>query len=403
MAELQTDTNSDNPEKKRWDSWKAQPTDSFIYQVQSGREGNNAGLANGLHRINNYIYGTNRARYYLIGADSGAGKTTLTDFMFVINAWQAAKLKGIPIKIFYCSFEISKIEKVAKWVSYYIEKLHGKCIPSSYIIGRIHQNYLTPEELELVQSAYKMVEEMLKDIILIDSAVHPTSVFENIIEHHYETAGTVTREPVSAEDKAKGKKGRVLKYVANNPTAMTMLIVDHMALANPEMGLTLKGTIDKLSRYAIVLRNLFGCTIAFIQQFSTDLMQLKRSSMDKLQGAAKANAIRPVRLDFGDSKAPFRDADVVLGLVKPREFDIDDFHGINTSSLANGGMGDYMVAAYVMKHRYGPYNRCIPLYMNPIAGVFAELSNSLDSEAHAPWYVKARELDAITRKYEPNT
>ena len=101
-------TSSGDEMKHLWSSWEEQDYNSFIYQVQSGRKGMNAGLGNGLQRINRYIYGTQRGRYYLIGADSSVGKTTLADYMFVLSTWADAKAKGIPIKIYYCSFEMSK-------------------------------------------------------------------------------------------------------------------------------------------------------------------------------------------------------------------------------------------------------------------------------------------------------
>ena len=51
--------------------WDKIDQDNFIDRVKSGREGLNEGLDNGLQRINKYIHGTHRGRYYLIGADSG--------------------------------------------------------------------------------------------------------------------------------------------------------------------------------------------------------------------------------------------------------------------------------------------------------------------------------------------
>ena len=82
----------------------------------------------------------------------------------------------------------------------------------------------------------------------------------------------------------------------------------------------------------------------------------------QLTGAKKAAAIIPTRLDFGDSKATFRDAEVVIGLVKPYLFDIEDFWGINTSKVSSGGMGDYMIAQCLMKNRYGAANTAIKMY-----------------------------------------
>lgn len=395
--------NLDNEIKHPWTSWEEQEYNSFIYQVQSGRQGGNAGLNNGLQRINRYIYGTQKGRYYLIGADSSVGKTTLADFMFVLSTWADAKAKNIPIKIYYCSFEMARIDKVARWVSFYIFQKTGKCIPSEYILGRIHGNTVSEEDLALIIEAYNVVNEMMKDIILIDGAVHPTKIFEDIIEHHYEKEGKVVRQAVNAADAKKGKKGRVMRYIPNDPKAITLLVIDHLGLLSEEMGLNTKGVIDKMSRYGIVLRNLFQTTCVFIQQFSTDLLQTKRQQLLQLSGGKKASAIIPTRLDFGDSKATYRDAEVVIGLVKPYLFDIEDFWGINTGKTSSGGLGDYMIAGCLMKNRYGAANKITPLFLNPIAGVAYDLPDSLDEDVLIPWYSKAKELDKVVQQYNPKS
>jgi hypothetical protein len=248
---------------------------------------------------------------------------------------------------------------------------------------------------------YTQVQEMMKDIIIIDGAVHPTKVFEDIIEHHYEKAGTVVRSPITEADKKKGKRGHIIKYIPHDPRAYTMLVIDHLGLLSPEMGLNTKSVIDKMSRYGIILRNLFQTTCVFIQQFSTDLLQSKRQTMGALIGSKKASAIIPTRLDFGDSKATFRDAEIVIGLVKPYLFDIEDFWGINTSKVSAGGMGDYMIAGCLMKNRYGAANKIVPLFLNPIAGISRDLPDSLDEDVMIPFYNEAKMLDNIVQQYSP--
>lgn len=386
-----------------WDNWENEESTSFIYQVQNGRKGLNAGLSNGLQRINRYLYGTQRGRYYLIGADSSVGKTTFTDYVFVLQTWLAAKKAGIRIKIFYCSFEVSKLDKIARWVSYYIFMKYGKCIPSEYILGRIEGKTVEEDELPLIMESYKVVTEMMEDVIMVDNAVHPTKVFEDIINFHYEKEGKVIRSAVPEHEAKKGKKGHIVKYLPNDPTAYTLLVIDHLGLLQPEMGLSLKNTMDKMSRYCIILKNLFQTTCVVIQQFSTDLLQHKRDMIGKLTDAKKGSAIIPTRLDFGDSKATFRDAEVVIGLVKPHLFDIEDFWGINTSSIARGGFGDFFFLNCLMKNRYGVSNKVIPQFLNPIAGVVEDLPNSLDSTVFEPWLKKARELDNLAQHYIPKS
>ena len=237
----------------------------------------------------------------------------------------------------------------------------------------------------------------MKDIVFLEDGAHPTAIFENMIQNHYEKHGKVNRADVNAEEKKKGKKGRILSYTPNDPDMYTMLVIDHLALLNSEMGLNLKGTIDKMSRYAVILRNMFQCTCVFIQQFSTDMLQVKKDKMQQLDSTKKEGAITPNRLDFGDSKTSFRDCDIALGIVKPSHFGLESYSSISTVRVSLGGLGDFMVVMTIMKNRYGMSNRYLPLYFNPIAGVVEDITfGTLDS-----FYDKAVQLNEVCESYFP--
>ena len=402
MTEQEIDTAGDNPvnfPEDKWEKWQQEHNNSFVYQVQRGRLGHNRGLENGLIRINNSIYGTHQGRYYLIGADSGVGKTTVSDFMFVLKAWQSAKKLGRRIKIFYCSFEISKLAKQARWCSHFIFLIYGVELPASYILGNIPNVYLTDEHMAMVKVGFERVEEIMKDVIFLEDAVHPTAIFESIVTDHYSKIGTVERTSVSAADKLKGKKGFVKHYTPDDPDYMTLLVVDHLGLIGTEMGLDLKGAMDKLSRYFIILRNQFNTTIVAIQQFSTDLLSAKRDRAVAASGSSKAAMISPTRLDFGDTKTTYRDADVVVGLVKPASFEMSDFQGYDTNTSEFGGLGDYFLAMYLMKHRQGPSDKKYAIFINYVAGICYDLPQSL--EQIQPWYDKAAQLDQLCLSFSP--
>lgn len=376
----------------KWDKWKGRPGNDFIHQVQRGRVGANVGLDNGLVGVNTYINGTHRGRYYLIGADTGVGKTTLCDFMYVFSAWAAAKAIGRAIKIYYCSFEVSKLDKMAKWSAYYIFEKYGIELPVDYIFGRNKDHLLTDEHLAMVKEGYDMVEELMKDVIFYTGNTHPTAIFLGIVNNHYAKAGTIHRlDP-------RNPKSYIIGYTPNDPDEETLLIVDHMALVDSEKGLSLKGTMDQLSKHFITLKNMFGTTIIAIQQFSTDLLQAKRERAMTAKPSQQERMVAPNRLDFGDSKTLYRDAEVVFGLVKPADFELaksSDQWELGPTST--GGLGDYYLLLYLMKNRYGPDNKVFSLFANHIAGKFYDLPNSFDDRA--VWYDKAQQLDITWRSF----
>ena len=195
-------------------------------------------------------------------------------------------------------------------------------------------------------------------------------------------------------------KGDIIRYTPNNPDAMCMLVIDHLALLDPEAGLSTKANMDQMSRNAIKLRNICQTTLVFIQQFSTDLLHHKRDQVGKLQEAKKASAIIPNRLDFGDSKSVYRDASVVIGLVKPYAFDINSFLGLNTQPPVRGGLGSYATVMCLMKNRDGSDMKTIPVFVNPIAGAVDDIPVD-DNNALAAYYSKAQMLEQITFTYTP--
>lgn len=381
-------------EHLEWTNWKDQPKDSFIYNVMSGRQGAFAGLYNGLDRVSKYISGTQRGRYYLMSADSGGGKTTIADFMFVINAWLDAKAKGRKIKIYYCSFEVSEQDKNAKWCAWYIYWKYGKSIPTNYILGRIEGNHLKEDELPMITEAWNFVKEMKKDIKVIEETVNPTAIFEGLVDH-YAKYGTVERRQ-SDDDKKKGRKGKVVGYKPLEEIE-TILFIDHLKLVNSELGLDMKRTMDKMSRYCVILKNLFGTTAVVLQQFNTDLLASRRDAVNQKKNNATVE-IEPNRKDLGDSSSSFQDSCVVLGLVMPRSYNLDEFRKYNTSYT---GLGSFMVAMYIMKNKYGEANVMCPLFMNPVAGYIYDLPSPENSFEMEKWVDRATNLRSELERFVP--
>lgn len=369
-----------------WSNWEILPGNHFIHQVQRGILGKNIGLRNGLTHINNYIYGTQKARYYLIGADSGVGKTTLADFMFVLQAYKAAKSQGRKLKVFYCSFEIARADKIARWVSYYVFQQYKIRIPSDYVLGRIEGTLVTPEHLILIKEAYTLIEQMFNEcVVFIDLMMSPNMIFESIIQDHFKKRGKVI-----IEEKTKKYTG----FIPDDPDYMTILLVDHLALTDEEQGDDTKKTMDKLSKKAVILRNIFQCTIVFIQQFSTDMLIANRAMHTKKTGVA---TIAPTRLDFGDSKATYRDADVVIGGICPGK-DLNECIGYD---LSTHKMGLYMILLFIMKNRCGKAGKFSPVFMDGVTGTFMDLpypANPLTDEA---FYNEAQQIEKVCQAFSP--
>jgi DnaB-like helicase C terminal domain len=369
-------------------NWESLEQGHFMRLVEEGRKGKNVGWGNGFERINRHLHGTHRGRYYLIGADSGVGKTTYADFSYVLEQYEYAKKHGKRWYCYYYSFELSKTEKIARWVSYYLYKKFSIIMPSNFILGRIAGNLPTEEDMKFIRAGYAYVEEMMEHIKFKEDAVHPTKIFMDM-RKHYANFGLIKEGK-----KAPGKQYGPIEGYTPHPgheDDMVTVVVDHIALLHSEQGMDTKQTIDLLSKYAVALRNLFGTSFVILQQFSTDMQSWHRSAKK-----VSDKFIAPQRLDFGDSKYTYRDADVVLGLVSPHQFELPKYFGYDVERL-----GGYMIGTHIMKNRYGTSSVMMPMFMNPLCGVLEELpsdNHELSLEEH---FEMARKIEALCQKFSP--
>lgn len=361
---------------------------SFIEEVERGRSGANAGLPSTL-RLSTRLHGIQKARYYLIGAHSGIGKTQFIDFFFLISAWLSAKQLGKKIRFIYCSFELSALTKKAKWCAAYLNWKYQLNWSSDFILGRIPEKRPTDEEMKMITEAYTFVEALMKDMVLIDVPLTPEALTDYVVDHYYAPFGTVTRRPVTEEQKKKKRKGDLAGFKATQEIPLTLLFIDHLALL---AGRDTKKAMDDMSTQLVLMRNLFQLSPVVVQQFNQDLNKSRREAITR-HGIAKAPVIlAPQQQDFGDSTYTYRDADIVLGLVKPNRFEVAEFAGFPACPPGFGGLGDNLVILYQIKNRYGQMNMVMyPLFMNGIAGMFYDLPNSLDPDVE-PWIELAQNL-----------
>lgn len=357
--------------------------EEFLETILEGQKGANVGITTPLPGINKYYHGITKARYVLVGADSSVGKTTITDFLYVLSAYYRGKAEGIPVDISYYSFEISKKEKRAKWLSALLFLMHGIRVNSELIMGRDTTRKLTPEEMELVRKTIPELNTIMRSIRFIEEPIHPTAIFHDLISNA-RRLGTIVEKKTEIKN-ARGKvtetKSRILKYVPHDPKQIKLFIIDHIALCMTEQGNDLKRNIDKMSYYCVYLRNRLGYSPIIIQQFNTELASVERQKFKK-------GALAPQRVDFGDSKYTYRDADYVIGLLKPNMFDLEEYEGYDVSKLK-----DHLVMAFLMKNRYGVSNKVLPLFMDGEVSVFYQLPVPDEKAKLNSYYEKAKQLD----------
>lgn len=237
-------------------------------RIEQGLKGEYSGLDNGLDRINQYIFGVQRACYTLLGGNSGSGKTTFVDFI-LLNAIADAEKKNIPINIIYYSWEIDEYSKRASWLSCIIYNKYGIIIPPETIKG-FGNNRLTKEELDIVLSELPELERIFSKINWHWEANNPTGMYKDWWSFMSQRGNFVKESYTNNDGEVKEK---IVEFKLNNPLEYNIVVVDHLALAKKsERGFSLKENIDKLSEYAVSCRNMFKMSFMFLQQYNQGLL-----------------------------------------------------------------------------------------------------------------------------------
>jgi hypothetical protein len=270
---------------------------NLIEEFKKGQRGSNKGLymGEGLDNISSYINGIQQGRMYAIAAPPKVGKSTLTDYGFLISPYLDSLKNSVELEIIYYSFELNRVSKEFDVATYFInhdfgiEKVYlepgvtknGKSemdLSPNYLRGRILDDNgetikVSPEVLTALQTVYKnriipMFGEYSADgkklskgiIHFIENKDNPTGLFKSLKEYA-SLHGKFVKE---------GKPGyeRVTGYRANNPNRYVIIIIDHVRKLILERGFAMKQNIDKFSEYMCELRDL--CNFTFVPIIHTN-------------------------------------------------------------------------------------------------------------------------------------
>ena len=377
------------------DDFKSDPyvkENEMLTVMRKGMLGFNVGFNTGSKLLNKFISGIHKGMYYLIGADSGVGKTTLTDFFFVYNLWKDAKARGKKIHIKYFSFELAKLIKHMKWMSIMFKEKHGIFVTTDYLRGNIKGRLLTEKHMRMTEQTAIEMRDFYEAIDIIDITMTPNAILNKMLAH-YRTIGTILY--TENEDGTQYISG----FKANDEEEITILVIDHIGLVEEESKQTLKHAMDKLSKYIVHLRNIFGMIGVVVQQFNPEMEVVSRAKKKM-----EESDVTPSRQDFSDTKATYRDADVVLALVRPFNYDLIKYRGYDL--LWKYGekepvLGEYFMALHLIKNRYGKDSIMIPLFANFISGTFTDLVEPTDFQGMQYFLYEATVLTYWNRFYAP--
>lgn len=343
---------------------------SLEKRIQDGLEGKYKGLANGFSDINKYIFGVQRKCYTLVGGASGSYKTTILDFI-ILNALIDAEKQGIPIDIFYYSFEIDEVTKKCNWTSQLVYMTYGTVIPPEKIKG-LGDNRLSAEELALVKTVIPEVEKLFAKIKFTFEPTNPTGIYNELFRH-CKTTGELIYEDYIDEH---GKAGKRINGFKSNDDRYILVAIDHLYLCKKERNFSTKENMDKMSEYLVLLRNIFGISPFVLQQFNQGLSAVDRQKF-------KGVDLSPQQTDFKDTTNPYQDADVVIGLMNAYKMGLDSSLGYRLDIFK-----DRFLMYKIIKNRLSRDNIAKGLIAYPQSGRFMELPKAEEFNMNPKLYTE---------------
>lgn len=323
----------------------------FYDLVKKGREGANKGLSTGLPKMETYIDGLLPGTSYLIGAQSGVGKSTFALYTFVYKPLMDY-LEGIhevdrdPI---WCIFnlEMTQEQIYAKLVSMYIYEKWGDQLTFKEIFSRGKEVTLSDEHYELLLKCDEFLD-------VLDTRMR---FFDEGLDHYVYHNKT---EEVLSEFGEFDINGN---YTPKDPNKLIVFMIDHMSLirANNPKG-DKKVEMDLISDESVEIRNKTNCSHVHIMQFNRGANGQER---------LKQGLQEPDSSDFKDSGTMYEASQIVLALHSPIKFKLTSYRGYNIKELAQN-----FISCILLKTRFGTSDIAVGLGFYGDCSTYKELPKS---------------------------
>jgi len=329
-------------------------------EVEKGLGDFNRGIPMGFDRLTRYV-GIRKGMYYLIGGNTGSGKTSFIDDAFVLNPvdWALSKegiASGIKVKVWYRSMERSRTYKMAKWVSRKIFLDQGIIIPVGKLLGWTDK--LTKDEHDLFLYYKDYVDQLSEIVTIIDGPENPVGIAKELKTYALQN-GKI--EQLDEWNKI---------YVPDDPSQITMVVIDHIGLLKTTKDQpTKKDAIDKMSDELRFARDFYGYSPVVVSQFNRSISNPMR---------IKNGDVEPQLEDFSDSSSTQNDADVVMALFDPMRYKVADPSGYDLDKLKDQYGAKYFRSVRLIKNSYGADDLRIGLAFLGELGLFKELPRKKD-------------------------
>jgi replicative DNA helicase len=333
----------------------------FFNKVDKGIQGYNKGLPMGFPKLEDYIAGIQKARYDVIFAESGVGKSSFVWYAYVMYPYEycyknKGKIKD-SLKIRLYSLEVSAEEVIAKLVALKLFIDYGIIVDSKYIFSK-GDNKLDSALYKKIKELSSYFDEMFQHITIIDRPMSPSQIRQDVLNF----AASVGK----LEEDDDGK----FKFTPNDSNQTVIIITDtvgNLKVESHNGNTSVKTTIDlHSSNCRDIYRNQLG--------FSCVNVSHSNRSMDDIN-RVKYGELFPKISDIKETNMLAQDANLVMALFDPMNHinpnnNLDKFMDYDIFKFKNR-----FRAIGILKNREGENNKRVGLLYIGECGYFQELPN----------------------------
>tara|TARA_R110002096_G_scaffold126982_4_gene274385 strand:- start:881 stop:1999 length:1119 start_codon:yes stop_codon:yes gene_type:complete len=338
---------------------------NFVETFKAGQEGKNFGLPTGLKSLDYAIDGVQKKSMYGICAAPKVGKTTLTDFSFVLHPFLfllEQKKKNpetkFDIQWHYFSYEINRIRKEFDFASFFFNYDHsirefeyeGETYKMSarYLLGRLktkkgdtipvsdeHKKLLEKIYLDRIIPLFGQYDKKGKQIkegyiVFLEERDNPTGMRNLLLQWYKSNGEFVFQEYETLVQGKKTKQQKIIGYNPDNPDRFHIVITDHIRKLKRERNFSRKEVIDKWIEYSVELRN--WCSSSFVH-----ICHLNRGLNDIQRIKYESETLHPTGDDVKDTGNLSEECDYLLTLFNPREekYKLDSHFGNDLNLYPN--------------------------------------------------------------------
>ena len=300
--------------------------DNLLSQIDKGREGKNWGLSMGLPKLEQYVDGVSQGTYTLLFSGSGVGKTSLALYAYIYRPIMDNLNNPDHFHIFYISLEMKAEVLLAKLLSTYIFETYNKEISYKEMLSKTRNTILSDEDYELIKKSIPWMEKVMSMLTIWDKSLNSVSFFK------------LMKDLADKNGKFYEEQNRKF-YTPDNPDKVVLVVIDHLALSQPQTGNSLKNEMDAISKVAVQFRNRCNFSFLMIMQANREAANVERRKLE---------LVEPQRQDVKDSSCMEADSDIMIAVFNPSREKLTSYRGYKIKALEAK-----FRSIILLKNRYG--------------------------------------------------